>query len=131
MKFSERIKLFLPLFFLSLCSGCKSIEIAHNRFPLEKGNYIYFLGEGEAPPDNINITQRRSSAQRAAELNGSLQAAHYFLTLIKDQKTSPSLATDILSRYVIPVKSEWDQRDNCRTLMRINKKTALKTLFAD
>lgn len=109
-------------------------------YPYSKGNYLYFAGEGKADPAMENQTQKKSLANEAAILDGKAKIALYIDTLktkkgelikeaMKNNKQIHLKVSAFLENVEI-VETSWDDQDNCKTVLRINKKNLLKQLKA-
>lgn len=107
-------------------------------YPYQKGGFLYFQGEGKANPSVDNKTQKRSLSQEAAILEGKAKIAFYIdglktkkNLLVKEAKTKDKkieLKVKMFLKGVQVVEARWDEADNCKALLKINKKDLLRKL---
>lgn len=128
---------FISIFFPIICSFPVGAE---TNYPYSKGNFIYFSGEGKANQSTENQTQKRSMAQEAAILDGKAKIALYIDNLKtkkgemikeaikKDKKIERKVHAFLMNVEI--GETSWDEQDNSKTILKINKKSLLKSLKA-
>lgn len=107
--------------------------------PYQKGNSLYFTGEGKADPRIRNKEQRKSMAQDAAIINAQGMLAFYIDNLksendnlIKQERTGNQKIEKTINLFMKfqNAKVKCDEDDNCTATIKISKKSLLKKLKA-
>lgn len=133
-------KVLLWLIFLPLLTAHSKVCCESVQYPYQKGSYLFFLGEGKANPSMGNKTQRRSLSQGASILDGKAKIAVYLNGLKTKNKETVEQASAKNQKIKLKVsafldgvqivESSWDDEDNCKTVLKINKKKVLRKLKA-
>ncbi|OGR84997.1 MAG: hypothetical protein A2901_06010 [Elusimicrobia bacterium RIFCSPLOWO2_01_FULL_54_10] len=126
------------LFILSLILLPILVHSESRGFLYKKGNDYYFEGNGRSSPDIANKTQRLSLANEAAVMDGKAKIAFYIDSLkakrganaaeIKENDEKSKDRVKMILDGVETVKTEFDDDDNCRAILKINYKNMMKTL---
>ncbi|OGR87362.1 MAG: hypothetical protein A3A86_08140 [Elusimicrobia bacterium RIFCSPLOWO2_01_FULL_60_11] len=106
----------------------------------KKGRFYFFEGNGRPPADSANKTQRLSLSEQAAVLDGKAKIARYIdglktkddrtLAELKEKDDAVKTKVKVFLDGVETVKTDWDGEDNCKVILKINRKNIIKSLNA-
>ena len=132
------MKKFLFIFIFFLIPSL--VHAGPDGFLYKRWKYYYFQGRWAAKTDNPNKTQRISMARETAILEGKAKIAFYIdgLKMKKGGSVGEAKRNDEVMNKKISlildgvgiVKTEWDDQDDCKVILKINRKSVLKALKA-